>query len=185
MIKEIIADCDLRMNKSVEVLRHELTHIRTGKASTGLIEPLKAEAYGTEMPISQMANVTTPDARTIAIQPWDKSTLAAIEKAILKSELGLTPQNDGTTIRLNIPPLTEDRRKELVKLVKKMTEDAKVAVRNIRRDANEHAKKLEKDHKISEDDRRDLEEKIQKQTDKHIKDMDHLFELKEKEVMEV
>ncbi len=185
MIKEIIADCDLRMKRSVEVLRQELTRIRTGKASVGLIEPIRAEAYGAEMPLSQMANISTPDARTILIQPWDKSTLGAIEKAIQKSDLGINPNNDGQQIRLVLPPLTEDRRKELVKLVKKYVEDAKTAVRNVRRDANEHIKKVEKTHDISEDQSRGAQDDVQKLTDKHIKEMDHLFELKEKEVMEI
>jgi len=185
MIKEILADCDVRQKRSVEVLRQELTRIRTGKASVGLVEPIKAEAYGTEMPLSQMANVSTPDARTILIQPWDKSTLNAIEKAIQKSDLGLNPNNDGQQIRLTLPPLTEDRRKELVKLVKKYVEDAKTAVRNVRRDANEHIKKLEKSHEVSEDASHEAVDQVQKLTDKHIKEMDHLFELKEKEVMEI
>jgi len=185
MIKEIIADCDLRMKRTVEVLRQELTHIRTGKASAGLVEPIRVEAYGGEMPLSQMANVSTPDARTILIQPWDKSTLKDIEKAIQKSDLGLNPGNDGQQIRLTLPPLTEERRKELVKVVKKYTEDAKTAVRNVRRDANEHIKKVEKSHQISEDQSHDAQDQVQKLTDKHIKELDHLLELKEKEVMEV
>jgi ribosome recycling factor len=185
MIKEILADCDLRMNKSVEMLRQELTHIRTGKASIGLVEPLRVEAYGSEMPIAQVASISTPDAKSIVIQPWDKSTLGAIEKAVHKSDLGLNPMNDGTIIRLVIPPLTEERRHELVKLVKKYVEEAKVALRNVRRDAIEHIKKLEKDHKVSEDDSHKAQAKAQEATDKHIKDMDHLFELKEKEIMEV
>lgn len=185
MIKEILADCDLRMKKSVEVLRQELTRIRTGKASAGLVEPIKVEVYGSEMPISQVANVSTPDARTILIQPWDKSTLGAVEKGLQKSDLGLTPNNDGQQIRLSLPPLTEERRKELVKLVKKYVEEAKTAVRNVRRDANEHIKKIEKAHQVSEDKSHDAQNEVQKLTDKHIKEMDHLLELKEKEVMEV
>ena len=185
MITEILADCDLRMKRSVEVLRQELTRIRTGKASVGLVEPIKADAYGSEMPLSQMANISTPDARTILIQPWDKSTLGAIEKAIQKSDLGLNPNNDGQQIRLALPPLTEDRRKELVKVVKKYVEDAKTAIRNVRRDANEHIKKLEKNHELSEDKSHDAQGEVQKLTDKHIKEMDHLLELKEKEVMEI
>lgn len=185
MIKEILADCDLRMKRSVEVLRQELTRIRTGKASVGLVEPIRAEAYGSEMPLSQMANISTPDARTILIQPWDKSALGAIEKAIQKSDLGLNPSNDGQQIRLVLPPLTEDRRKELVKVVKKYVEDAKTAIRNVRRDANEHIKKLEKSHELSEDKSHDTQSEVQKLTDKHIKEMDHLLELKEKEVMEI
>ncbi|MBI5059104.1 ribosome recycling factor [candidate division KSB1 bacterium] len=185
MVKEIIADCDLRMKKSVEMLRHELSHIRTGKASVGLVEPLRVDVYGTEMPLSQVASVSTPDAKTIMIQPWDKGAVHAIEKAIQKSELGLTPNIDGTTIRLTLPPLTEERRKDLVKVVKKYVEEAKVAIRNVRRDANEHIKRLEKEHKVSEDESRKSQDKTQEMTDKHIKEMDHLFELKEKEVLEV
>ncbi|MBU0507887.1 ribosome recycling factor [bacterium] len=185
MIKEILADCEIRMNKSVEMLRQEFTHIRTGKASIGLVEPIKVEAYGSEMPLAQVASISTPDPRTIVIQPWDKSTFGPIEKAIQKSDLGLHPMNDGTVIRLSIPPLTEERRRELVKLVKKYTEDAKVAIRNIRRDANEHVKRLEKNHEISEDESHKTQDRVQEMTDKHIKDMDHLFELKEKEILEV
>jgi ribosome recycling factor len=185
MIKEILADSELRMNKSVEMLRLELTHIRTGKASVGLVEPVKVEAYGTEMPLSQVASVSTPDAKTIVITPWDKSTIGAIEKALHKSDLGLHPMNDGTAIRLVVPPLTEERRRDLVKLVKKYVEDGKVAVRNVRRDANEHIKKIEKSHDVSEDESRKAQDKIQESTDKHIKEMDHLFELKEKEILEV
>jgi len=185
MVKEIIADCELRMNKSVEMLRQELAHIRTGKASTGLVEPIRVDAYGSEMPLSQIASVSTPDSKTIVIQPWDKTTMSAIEKAIQKSDLGLNPMNDGTVIRLAVPPLTEERRKELVKLVKKYVEDAKVAIRNVRRDANEHIKRLEKNHEVSEDESHKTQHRIQEFTDKHIKDMDHLFELKEKEILEV
>jgi ribosome recycling factor len=185
MIKDIVADCEVRMNKSVEKLRLELTHIRTGKASVGLVEPIRVEAYGSEMPLAQVASVSTPDARTIVIQPWDRTTLSAIEKAIQKSDLGLNPMSDGIIIRLTVPPLTEERRKELVKLVKKYVEDAKVAVRNVRRDANEHIKKLEKSHDVSEDDSHKAQDRIQESTDKHIKDMDHLFELKQKEILEV
>ena len=161
-----------------------MAHIRTGKASVGLVEPLKVEVYGTEMPITQVASLSTPDARTIAIQPWDRTTINAIEKAIQKSDLGLNPMSDGTMIRLAIPALTEERRRELVKLVKKYAEEAKVALRNIRRDANEHIKRLEKNHEVSEDDSHKTQERIQVMTDKHIKDMDHLFELKEKEILE-
>jgi ribosome recycling factor len=185
MVKEIVADCDLRMKKSVEMLRHELSHIRTGKASVGLVEPLRVEVYGTEMPLSQVASVSTPDAKTIMITAWDKGSIHPIEKAIQKSELGLTPNIDGMTIRLSLPPLTEDRRKDLVKVVKKYVEEAKVAIRNVRRDANEHLKRMEKEHKVSEDESRKAQDKTQEMTDKHIKEMDHLFELKEKEVLEV
>ena len=185
MIKEIVSDCDLRMNKSIEKIRLDLAHLRAGKASVGLVEPIKVEMYGTEMPISQMANVSTPDARTITITPWDKSSLGAITKAIQKSELSLNPMSDGAMIRLVIPPLTEENRRELVKRVKKEVEEGKVALRNVRRDAIEHVKRLEKEHKVSEDESHKGQEKIQELTDKHIKDMDHLFALKEKEILEV
>jgi ribosome recycling factor len=184
-ISEIVTDSELRMNKSVEKLRTDFTHIRTGKASVGLVEPIRVEVYGSEMPLSQVASVSTPDAKTIVIQPWDKTALSAVEKAIMKSDLGLHPNNDGTVIRLTIPPLTEERRRDLVKMVKKYAEEAKVAVRNIRRDANEHIKKMEKSHEISEDEMNKTEKRVQDITDKHIKDMDHLFELKEKEILEV
>jgi ribosome recycling factor len=185
MIKEIMADADLRMTRSVEVLRHELTKIRTGKASTGLVEQIKVQAYGNEMPITQVASISTPDARTIMITPWDKATLKDIEKALQKSDIGINPSNDGAVIRLILPPLTEERRKDLVKLVKKYVEDDKVAIRNVRRDANEHIKRLEKAHEVSEDESHKSQDEIQKLTEKHIKELDHLFELKEKEVMEV
>jgi ribosome recycling factor len=185
MIKEIIADCDLRMNKSIEKVRLDLAHLRAGKASVGLVEPIRVEMYGTEMPIAQLANVGTPDARTITITPWDKSSLGAITKAIQKSELSLNPMSDGSMIRLVIPPLTEENRRELVKRVKKEVEEGKVALRNIRRDDIERIKKLEKEHKVSEDESHKAQEKVQELTDKHIKDMDHLFQLKEKEILEV
>ena len=185
MTKEMIADADLRMKKSVEALRQELLHIRTGKASVALVEPIRVEYYGTEAPLSQVASVSTPDAKTIAIQPWDKTLLGAIEKAIQKSGLGLTPQNNGTFIRLPVPPLTEERRRELVKVVRRHLEEAKVAVRNIRRETNESLKRAEKDGEITEDDSHTTQEKIQELTDQHITDMDRLLELKEKEIMEV
>jgi ribosome recycling factor len=185
MMKEIIADSDLRMKRSVETFRQELMHIRTGKASAALVESIRVEYYGSEAPLSQIANIATPDPKTITIQPWDKSVLGAIEKAIQKSELGLTPQNNGVFIRLPIPPLTEERRRELVKVVRRFLEEAKVAVRNIRRDANDHLKQAEKDGKISEDESHTTQEKIQELTNQHIKEMDHLLELKEKEIMEV
>ena len=184
-MKETITDADLRMKRSVEAFRQELMHIRTGKSSAALVESIRVEYYGSQAPLSQVANITTPDPKTIAIQPWDKSVLGAIEKAIQKSELGLTPQNNGTLIRLPIPPLTEERRRELVKVTRRYLEEAKVAVRNIRRDANDNLKQAEKEGKISEDTSHTTQDKIQELTDKHIKEMDHLLELKEKEIMEV
>jgi ribosome recycling factor len=185
MIREIVTDAELRMTKSVEKLRQDLTHIRTGKASVGLVEPLKVEVYGTDMPLSQVASVSTPDSKTIVIQPWDRTVLASIEKSIRKSDLGLNPMSDGTLIRLAIPPLTEDRRKELVKLVKKYVEEAKVAVRNIRRDANAALKDLVKDKSISEDDERRGQELVQKLTDQYVKEVDSVLAAKETDLMAI
>jgi ribosome recycling factor len=185
MTKEMIADADLRMKRSVETFRQELLHIRTGKASVALVEPIRVDYYGSEVPLSQVASVTTPDPKTIAIQPWDKSVLGAIEKAVQKSALGLTPVNNGTFIRLPLPPLTEERRRDLVKVVRRYVEEAKVALRNIRRDTNESLKRAEKDGEISEDDSRTAQDKIQEVTNQHIKELDRLLELKEKEIMEV
>jgi ribosome recycling factor len=185
MTKETIADTDLRMKRSVETFRQELVHIRTGKASAALVEPIRVDYYGSEVPLSQVASVTTPDPKSIAIQPWDKSLLGAIEKAIQKSALGLTPVNNGTFIRLPVPPLSEERRRDLVKVVRRYLEEAKVAVRNVRRDTNEALKRAEKDGEISEDDSRTAQDKIQEITNQHIKELDRLLELKEKEIMEV
>lgn len=185
MTKEMIADVDLRMKRSVEAFRQELLHIRTGKASVALLEPIRVDYYGSDVPLSQVASVTTPDTKTIVIQPWDKSLLAVLEKAVQKSGLGLTPINNGTLIRLPVPPLTEERRRDLVKVIRRHLEEAKIAVRNIRRDSNESLKRAEKEGEISEDESRTAQEKIQDLTDQHIKELDHLLELKEKEIMEV
>ena len=184
-IKDILHDCETRMAKAIESLRHELAKIRTGRATTALLDTVKVDAYGAESPINQVANLSVPDAHTIAIQVWDKSLMSAIEKAIRAANLGLNPMNDGQIIRVPMPPLTEERRKEIVKLVKKFGEDSKVAVRNIRRDAMEHLKKAEKDQHFSEDDRKRGEEDVQKKTDGKIKDIDSLVAVKEKEVMAV
>jgi len=184
-IKAILSDCDSRMNKAVDALRNELAKVRTGRASTALLDTVKVEAYGSEMPINQVANLTVPDAHSIAIQPWDKSMMGPIEKAIKAANLGLNPMNDGVLIRVPMPPLTEDRRKEIVKLVKKFGEESKVAVRNIRRDAMEHLKKAEKESHFSEDERKRGEDEVQKKTDGRIKDIDALVASKDKEVMAV
>ncbi len=184
-IKEIIADCDHRMGKAVESFTHELSKIRTGRASTALLDTVRVDAYGSPTPLNQVSNLTVPDAHTIAIQAWDKGLIGAIEKAILAANLGLTPANDGTTIRVPMPPLTEERRKEIVKLVKKLGEEAKVAIRNVRRDAMENLKKSEKDQHFSEDDRKRGEDDVQKKTDGKVKDIDALIASKEKEVMAV
>ena len=183
--KEILTDCESRMSKAVEALRHELAKIRTGRASTALLDSVKVDAYGSEVPINQVANMTVPDAHTIAIQPWDKGMFSHIEKAIKAANLGLNPMSDGQVIRVPMPPLTEERRKEISKLVKKFGEDSKVAVRNVRRDAMEHLKKAEKADHFSEDERKRAEDDVQKKTDLKIKDIDALVAMKEKEVMSV
>lgn len=185
MIKDILKKAGERMTKAVEHLTLEFNKVRTGKASTGLLEGIKVEYYGTLTPLAQVASINTPDSHTIAVQPWDKSMLAVIEKTILNANLGLNPSNDGNIVRVPIPPLNEERRKELVKMVKKLSEDARIAVRNVRRDEIEHLKKSEKEDHISEDDRKHAEKEIQTLTDKYIKDIDTLLAKKEKEIMEV
>lgn len=185
MAKEIIQQAESRMKKAVEVVRDELVRIRTGKATTALLDGVKVDYYGTMTPLKQVANVSTPDVHTITVQPWEKTMVGPIEKAILNANLGLNPANDGTIIRVPIPPLNEERRRELVKLIKKFAEDGKVAVRNIRRDTNERLKKAEKDEHLPEDDRKKMEQETQKLTDKYVEDIDELVSLKEKEIMEV
>lgn len=185
MIKDILKDTDGKMNKAVEHVRNEFIRIRTGKATTTLLDGVKVDYYGTLTPINQVGNLSTPDIHTITVQVWDKNVIHAVEKAILNSNLGLNPINDGNLIRIPIPTLNEERRRELVKLVKKYAEDGKVAVRNIRRDELEKLKKAEKNEHFSEDDRKHAESEIQKLTDKHIKDIDSLVTQKEKEIMEV
>lgn len=185
MVKDILHDAEQRMNKAVEVVREEFIKIRTGKATTALLDGVRVDYYGTMTPLKQIANVSTPDAHTISVQPWEKGMIQPIEKAILNANLGLNPSADGTVIRVPIPPLNEERRRDLVKLVKKFAEDGKIAVRNVRRDAIEHLKKTEKQEHISEDERKRGEQEAQKLTDKHVKDIDNLVVLKEKEIMEV
>jgi ribosome recycling factor len=181
----IVKDAKHRMGKSVEAYRSEIAKIRTGKATTALLDGIKVNYYGNPTPLNQVANITVLDAHTLSITPWDKSVIQEIDKAIQSADLGLNPVNDGTNIKVPIPPLTEERRKELVKLVKKYAEDAKIAVRNVRRDANEHLKKSEKNKEISEDERDDLLDEVQKLTDEHIKEIDEITAVKEKEIMEV
>lgn len=181
----ILLDAEERMEKAVASLDRDFGKLRTGRASTALVDGIKADYYGTPTPIAQMASVATPDSRTITIQPWDKGGMAAVEKAILKSDLGLTPINDGKIIRISIPPLTEERRKDLVKVARKYGEDARVAVRNIRRDANESLKKAEKDKDITEDELKRSSENVQKLTDKYIGEIDGKCSSKEKEIMEI
>ncbi|QCO67462.1 ribosome recycling factor [Luteimonas yindakuii] len=185
MLDDIKKDTQTRMAKSVDALRHTLVKVRTGRASTALVEHLKVNYYGSDMPLSQVASVSVSDARSLTITPWEKPMVAAVEKAILASDLGLTPNTAGTTIRLNLPALTEERRRELSKVVHGEGEDAKVAIRNIRRDANQQVKELLKEKLISEDDERRSEDDIQKLTDKAIKDVDDVVKAKEQELMAV
>ncbi len=180
-----VIEAQNKMDKSVEAFRAEIAKIRTGKATTALLDGIKVEYYGSVMNLSQVANVSVLDPHTLSILPWDKGVLHEIEKAIRKSELGLNPMSDGTNLRIPIPPLTEERRKDMVKLVKKVGEESKVAIRNVRRDANDHLKKQEKDKKISEDDRKHAETEVQKVTDDHIKKIDEIIKHKEAEIMEI
>lgn len=173
------------MSRSVEALRKEFSSIRTGRASLALLDGIMVNYYDTPTPLQQLASLSIPESRQILIQPWEQKIVPDIEKAILKSDLGLTPTNDGKTIRINIPPLTEERRKLLVKTVKKKAEEAKVSVRNIRRDTNEEIKKLEKEKHISEDVVKKIQDEIQKITDSYINKVDEVLSLKEKEIMEV
>ena len=185
MLNEIKKDAQARMGKSIESLRHNLVKVRTGRANTGLVDSIKVNYYGSDMPLSQVASVAVGDARSIIITPWEKQMVGAVEMAILASDLGLTPNTAGTTIRLNIPALTEERRKELTKVVHSEGEDAKVAVRNIRRDANHQVKELLKDKQITEDEASRTEAEIQKITDGAIKDVDEVIKAKETELMAV
>ncbi|NLA67538.1 MAG: ribosome recycling factor [Gammaproteobacteria bacterium] len=185
MLNEIKKDAQSRMAKSVESLRHDLAKVRTGRASTALVDHLKVNYYGSDMPLTQVASVTVSDARTLTITPWEKPMVAAVEKAILASDLGLTPNTAGTTIRINLPALTEERRRELTRVVHAEGENAKVAIRNIRRDANQQAKDLLKEKAISEDDERRFEGEVQKITDDAIKDVDEVVKAKEQELMAV
>ncbi len=174
-----------RMNSAIESLKRDLASIRTGRASLALLDGIKIDYYGTPTPINQVATLGIPDSRQITIQPWDQRLITDIEKAILKSDLGLTPSNDGKIIRLNIPPLTEERRKQLVKVIKKRAEDARIAIRNIRRDINEEIKKAEKEKHISEDEIKKTQEEIQKITDSYIAKVEEIILQKEKEIMEI
>ncbi len=185
MIEEILADSEDRMNKTVEATQRELTSIRTGHAHVGLVDHVRVESFGSMLPVNQMATVAAPEARLLTIQPWDRNALGAIEKALQKSDLGLTPSNDGAIIRLNLPPLTEQRRKELIKLVHTRIEDGKVAVRNVRRDALDHVKKLLTAKEISEDDQRRAQDQLQKLTDRFVGVIDQIGRDKEHELSEV
>jgi ribosome recycling factor len=185
MLDELYKKTEEHMNKTLENLAQELSGIRTGKASPAILDVVRVNYYGQNVPVKQVANISVPDPRTLAIQPWDRSMIGEIEKAIQASDLGLNPQNDGGMIRLPIPPLTEERRKDLVKVVKRIGEDSKVAVRNVRRDANEKVKKLEKEHELSEDAMHAKQDEIQKLTDAFIKRVDDAVAGKEREVLEM
>jgi len=185
MLNEIRNDAQTRMAKSVEALRHDLTKVRTGRASTALVDHLKVNYYGSDMPLAQVASIAVSDARTLTITPWEKPMVQAVEKAILASDLGLTPNTAGTVIRINLPALTEERRRDLSKHVHNEGENAKIAIRNIRRDANQQVKDLLKEKAISEDEERRSEDEIQKLTDKAIKDVDEVVKAKETELMSV
>ena len=178
-------DAKERMDKALTSLDREFAKLRTGRASAALFDGIKVDYYGTMTPLGQLATVAVPDSRTITIQPWDRGAFGAVEKAILKSDLGLNPVNDGKSLRITIPPLTEERREELVKVAKKYTEEGKVAIRNVRRDANDSLKKLEKEKKITEDEYKRAQEDIQKLTDSAVAKADSLFAAKEKEIMEI
>ena len=174
-----------KMKKTISVLESEMKAVRAGRANPAILDKVTVEYYGAPSPLTQIANVSVPDARSILIQPWDASILGEIEKAILKSDIGITPNNDGKAVRLNFPPLTEERRKELVKGIRKRGEDSKVAIRSIRRDAMEDAKVQKKNGEITEDDVKNIEKDIQKLTDNYVKDIDDIINFKEKEILEV
>lgn len=185
MIEDVIADGQIRMEKALEVLRRELAGVRTGRAAPSLVERLPVAQYGTEMPLNQLANIAAPEARMLTITPWDKSAIGAIEKAIRGSDLGLNPTNDGQMIRIAIPPLTEERRRAMVKIVHGKVEEAKVAVRNIRRDAMSQAREFREEKLISEDDERRAETRIQELTNKFIAQAEQIGKDKERDVMQV
>lgn len=185
MINDVKQDALNRMNKSIESFKVELTKIRTGRAHVSLLNHITVDFYGSEVPIGQAANLSVEDARTLAVTPWDKSMVSVIEKAIMKSDLGLNPSTAGTVIRVPMPPLTEERRKELVKVVRELAENARVAIRNIRRDANSDLKSLEKDKDISEDEERKGQELVQQVTNQSTDEIESLLQAKEKELMEI
>jgi ribosome recycling factor len=182
---ELLKDADQKIQKAIKATAHELAMVRTGRANPALLDRVTVETYGTSMPLNQVANVSVSDATTILIRPFDKGTIGAIEKAIQKSDLGLTPQSDGTMIRLNIPPLTRERRQEMVKMIKGMVEEGKVQVRNIRRDFIEKLRKMEKSKEINEDDVKSGTEKVQKLTDKGVEELDSVFKKKEQEIVSI
>ncbi len=183
--KELFKTAESKMHHAIEAMEHHFNTLRTGRASTALLDDIRVDSYGQEVPVNQVANIATPDARTIVITPWDKNQLGAIEKALLTSDLGLNPQNDGKLLRLSIPPLTEERRKELVKIAHQMAEDARVAIRNVRKHTKDGIDKLKKDISLSDDLAHDAQDELQKITDKWVKKVDQVLEKKEKEIMEI
>ncbi len=185
MIDDALLDADDRMEKAEDALRRDLSTVRTGRANSALVEHLQVEYYGTPTPLNQLANINTPEARLIVIQPWDRGSIGAVEKAILKSDIGLNPSSDGTVIRLAFPQLTEERRRDIAKQVRKRVEEARVAVRNIRRDCHDQIRHLEHDHEISQDDLHRAETDLQKLTDDHVKAVDKIGQEKEQEVLAV
>lgn len=184
-MQSVIKDCKERMKKALASLDYEFAKLRTGRATPSLVEDISVEYYGTPTPLKQIASISVPESRSLTIQPWDRGAFADIEKAIQKSDLGLNPVNDGKIIRINIPPLTEDRRKELVRVAKKYTEDCRIAIRNVRRDGNDTLKKMQKDKDITEDDLHRGQDEIQKLTDDMIADAESALDAKEKEIMEI
>ncbi|HBQ86538.1 MAG TPA: ribosome recycling factor [Syntrophomonas sp.] len=185
MVNDILEDAQSRMKKTIEHLTGDFAALRAGRANPAMLDKIMVEYYGEPTPLNQLANINVPEARLLVVQPWDKSSIAGIEKAIMKSDLGVNPTNDGNVIRIAIPPLTEERRKDLVKVVKKMAEEARVAIRNIRREANDLTKATEKEKVISEDEAKKALDDIQKITDNCIKDIDKILQVKEKDIMEV
>ena len=185
MSTEILAEADQKMARAVDAMERDFQGVRTGRASTALVERITVDYYGTQTPLNQLAGISVPEPHQIVIQPWDRGVLGAIERAITKSEIGITPNVDGTVVRLNIPPLTEERRKELVKIVHKRMEEARVEIRNLRRDANDHLKKEERDGNVGSDEAHRQVEVLQKTTDRHIAEVDRRGTAKEQEVLEV
>ncbi|HXG14854.1 MAG TPA: ribosome recycling factor [Calidithermus sp.] len=182
-MQALLKDVETRMNGAIETLSREFAAVRTGRASVGLLDSVRVDYYGTPTPVNQLASVSAPDARTLVIQPWEQNQLKAIEKAILTSDLGLTPVNDGKVIRLTLPPLTEERRKQLAKHVHKLAEEARVAIRNVRREANDRLKAMARDKKVSEDEERRGHDQIQKTTDRFIARVEELLKKKEQEIL--
>jgi ribosome recycling factor len=184
-IEEFLADCVRRMDKSIETTRHEFNSIRTGRASTALLDRIVIDYYGSPTPLSNMATISAPEARMLTVQPYDQTQIKAIEKAIMESDLGLTPSNDGKIVRLPIPQLTEERRKELVKVVRRYAEEGKVAIRNVRRDVMRHLEELVRNGDVGDDEERRAEKRVQELTDEHVKRVDDLLKNKEAEILEV